>query len=321
MFHFSFSNENKARECLTADQQKRVQHVRAIHVSMKDLNAALNEAVRCHDRYVDALDKVVNALALQSDTLEDAREHLGQCAASILPTHAAAKRLCEGFNAWKVSEELRALRKELDDLKQLTESGRQTTKRNKTTVENLEKYAIRCAAVNTADHTAKIEERKGKAREKLMNERRDLNASLATYDASVSLDIQTTGEWWSKMLVTHCDDVYNAFAHLGRRTVAEFPPPSRSPAASQAPQPQLPPPQQSAPHSCAPPAAAAATPQGHNGSGAPPTLYTNYATGVPVPPPAAGTHPGYGGDANTAAGVPLEFQTSHANAQHTKTLD
>lgn len=316
MFHFNFSNEKEAQGCLDAGQLKRVHHVRVSHQCMKDLNDALTEAVRHHDRYLASIEKVINLLALHNDTFEDAREQLGDCGAVIVPTHAAAEQLCNAYNAWKVSEELAALRKELEVLKELTDSGRQMTKRSKTNVENLEKYAIRCAAVNSAEHASKIAGRSGKSKEKLLGEQRELNAKLATLDATVCQDVQTTGSWWSEKLVSHCDAVYAVFANLGRCTVVTFPLTQTPSSLSQpAPTRQLPP---------AVSAASASPSAINNASGVPPSLYANYATGGPVVgQPSTAVHSANGGYANgnAEAGVPLEFQTSRANAQHTKTVD
>lgn len=318
MFHFGFSNEEKAQPCLDTQQQRRVKHVRAVHTSMKDLNAALSEALRCHDRYYAAMDKVVNLLALHSDTLEDAREQLGSCVADFTPTHSVAGQLCNAHNAWKASEEMAGLRKELDDLKGLTESGRQMTKRAKTNVEEMEKCAIRCAAVNSTEHRSKIAERSGKAREKALVEQREVNAKMAMLDTKVQQDVQATGVWWSEKVALHCGSLYTTVAQLGQRTVALFP---LTPAASHAPpsytagqppqkeQPPLPPP---------PPPPAA--------SSSPPALYSTErretvempVVGQPVNAAQAG---GYGAGANSAAGVPLEFQTSRVNAEYHKTLD
>lgn len=328
MFHFGFSKESRAQACLSTEQRKRVHHIRASHQCMKDLNAALSEATRCHDRYVESLDKVVNLLALHSDTFEDARKELGECGAAIAPTHAAAKLLCDAFNAWRVSAELGALRRELDDLRQLTDSLRKTTKRDKTEAEEMEKYAIRCAEVNSTAYNDKIAQRSGEAREKLVSEQQRLNAKFAMLDAAVLKDLQSTGSWWSVKVVAHCEELYRCFAGLGQRTVALFPQMQPAVTGSQPPCSSwsCSPPQQQDPQWQPQPPAASASPQGIDTQAAPQALYAGYADSVPTataPPPTAASstmNGGYGAQ-NTAVGVPLEFQTSRTNVEGSKTVD
>jgi hypothetical protein len=118
-----------------------------MHRCMKNLNPALYEAVRCHARYMDSLEKVLHLLALHSDTVKDARIRLGQRSTEMVPTHPATAHISNAHSAWNPSAELDAVRAELDELKQLTYSGRQIAKHNKTNVKNTERYAIRCAAL------------------------------------------------------------------------------------------------------------------------------------------------------------------------------
>jgi hypothetical protein len=190
---------------------------------MKQLEEATAEAVKYHDKYLAAMEKVMTCLLNSSDTWRDIRTHLGQGGTTAMDDVApSGGRLAASYNTWKVSKEMQMLRDQLMTLQDLSKAGRQQTKKAKSDVEELEKAAKKCAEVNSADNEAKIAQRSGSAREKLLKEKKAQNERVGSLDRTVMNSMQSIGTWWCATLVSQCDELYHGFTQLGHRTLACF---------------------------------------------------------------------------------------------------
>lgn len=268
------------RSYLSPAQEVRARQINAAHTHVKELEEATAEAIKYHDKYFAAMEKVMTCLLDSSDTWADVRAHLGPTSATAMDSIGpSGGRLAAAYNTLKVSKELRVLRDQLEALKEATKSGRKHTKRAKAHVEEMEKCAKKCAEVNSAEYEAKVTQKTGKAKDKLVLERRSQNTHLSVLDDMVVKDLTSTGTWWCAKLVTHIDEIYDAYVNLGHRTLACF---AESTSQQSAPQP--------------PPAVPTN----------PPALINNFQN----PPNAiAGPY----NPATAASGVPLQFESRMQN--------
>lgn len=284
------------RTSLSPAQQVRAQQIHAAHTNMKQLEEATAEALKYHDKYLDAMEKVMTCLLNSSDTWEDVRTHIGTESRTMDAIAPSGGRLAAAYNTLKVSKELRVLRDQLQGLHIISKSGRQHTKKAKSHLEKMETAARKCAEVNSHEYESKIAQRTGKAKDKLVKEKHEQDALMESLDKTVMNDLKSTGAWWSVKLVSTCDELYNSFVMLGRRTLACFSdgepsqPISRiSPAAT----PQ------------AMPGSFAATPIANRSLPRVAMAGTGYAGESP--------HAGLYNPATTASGVPLQFESVPRN--------
>ena len=211
------------RSFLSPAQELRSQQVQTAHKRMKCLEEATAEALKYHDKYLAAVEKVMSCLLDSSDTWEDIRTHLGDPNTRNMEiTGPSAGRLAAAYNTWKVSKELRMLRDQLEGLQNMSKIGHKHTKTAKKHVEEMEKAAKRCANVNSAENDARIAQCNGKVKEKLLKKKQTQNALLASLDRKVMNDMTSTGTWWCPKLVSQCDELYDAFVKLGHHTLACF---------------------------------------------------------------------------------------------------
>lgn len=206
-------------------QQLRVHQVVQTHKNLKELNLATEEAVRCHDRYYAALEKVMSCLLNNSDVMEEVRRTGAPDMTTVMaPTAALTSNLVSAYTNWRLSPELDALRGELEALRVLSTEGRHTAKNAKTLSQKVERCATQCAYVNSPAFQSKMAHRTGKAQEKLANEARDVNAKMVEQDMALYQAMKSNSVWWSTKLTGRVQELYGAFARLGGRTAAVFPP-------------------------------------------------------------------------------------------------
>lgn len=288
-----------AKTYLNQIQQLRAQQVTTTHRHLKELNLATEEALKYHDKYLAAMEKVMSCLLNNSDAVEDVRKHLpNNGGAEVVSTFATAGRLAAAFNNWRLSQELQDMRVELELLKKESTTGRHTAKDTKNVVQGLERVAKKCANVNSAEFQEKIDRQSGKSRDKLVREQQEENARLHTIESGIIRDMTSLAVSWSAKLVDRGESLYRAFAAVGRRAVAAFPG------------------EHGAPHAGAyPPAAAAAAAPPHPLSTAAPASSCSAAAGDYGAPAAYVSAEGASANAaavsgGTAAGVPLEFNAA-----------
>jgi hypothetical protein len=208
---------------LSPTQQLRTRQAFQSHKYLKELNEATEEAVRCHDRYFAALEKVMTCLLNNSDILEEVRQTIGPEGGAIVPTSPSTRQLVAAYTNWKMSPELDALRVELEALRVLSTEGRHSAKKTKLLSGNVERCSKRCTAVNSAEYQAKVARSSAKAQEKLIGEARAANTKMLELDMSLYQELKANSVWWSTKMVCRANEVYGAFSRLGGRTVMVFP--------------------------------------------------------------------------------------------------
>ncbi|KPA73853.1 hypothetical protein ABB37_09488 [Leptomonas pyrrhocoris] len=220
---------------LNPTQQLRFRQAAQSHKYLKELNEATEEAVRCHDKYFAALEKVMTCLLNNNDILEEVRQTIGPEGATVVPTTPATTQLVSAYTNWKMSGEVDALRGEVEALRVLSTEGRHTAKATRILSENVARRARRCADVNRPAYQAKIAHCKGKAQEKLVNNARDENAKMVQMDTLLFQALKANSVWWSTKLTCRTNELYAAFARLGGRAAVAFPVPMYASAAAAAP--------------------------------------------------------------------------------------
>ncbi|KPI83991.1 hypothetical protein ABL78_6966 [Leptomonas seymouri] len=217
---------------LNPTQQLRSRQAFQSHKYLKELNEATEEAVRLHDKYFAALEKVMTCLLNNRDILEEVRQTIGPDGAAVVSTAPATTQLVSAYTNWKMSPEMDTLRGELEALRALSTEGRHTAKVTKTLSLTAEQCAKKCAYVNSPEYQAKVAHRSGAAQEKLISEARAENAKLLQLDMSLYQELKANSTWWSTKLAYRANELCSAFSRLGSRIVASFPAPMYAVAAN-----------------------------------------------------------------------------------------
>ncbi|KAK7201951.1 hypothetical protein NESM_000263000 [Novymonas esmeraldas] len=208
---------------LSQTQQLRVQQVCTTHKHLKELNLATEEALKYHDKYFAALEKVMSCLLNNSDAIEDVRRHLDpESAAKVQPTVPTVGRLAAAHSTWHASAELQALRTELEFLKEISSTGRHSAKKTKNSIGGLEKAAKKCEDVNSADYLEKLERKSGKSHEKLLRVQREENTQMERIENGIVEDMRSLAVSLSTKLVTRGTALQHAFASVGFQMSASF---------------------------------------------------------------------------------------------------
>ncbi|GET91072.1 hypothetical protein, unknown function [Leishmania tarentolae] len=224
--HSTSPHQNMPKSYLTQDQRLRAQHVCSTHKHLKELSLATKEALKYQDKYLSAMERVMNCLSNSSDVMEDARKKFDEEAAvNIQPTSSTTSRLVTAYRTWHMSAEQKMMRTELEYLKEACITGREAVKKTKKTVHVLENVAKKCAHVNSPSFNAKMSRKSGTALEKVLQEQRETNTEMTNIENASKTDMMSLVQSWSAQLATRSDALYTAFGGLGCRTVACFPAP------------------------------------------------------------------------------------------------
>ncbi|KAK7201952.1 hypothetical protein NESM_000263100 [Novymonas esmeraldas] len=219
---------------LTEEQVRRAEHLAFLHKSLSSLGDATAEAIKYHDKYVAALDKMVGLLLDNSDALEEIRRLFG--GAGIEPTFEVTGQLSTSFTTWKESRELLHIREDLLGLSDTSAVAKRNVKMTEKTCASLEAAQKQCAKLSSPSQQRKME-RSVPRQQRLLREKKENTLTLkAELDHAVSESMRSLSAWWAKKLASLSCTLTTDFAKLGELTSKCYAPPPPPPNPASGPQ-------------------------------------------------------------------------------------
>jgi vacuolar-type H+-ATPase subunit H len=214
---------NMPKEFLDAEQLQRSDQLYFTHKALSSIEAAAREAVKQHDKYIDAVDKVISAILDNSDCMEETRRLFGSSGeTAIAPTFEVTGRLSDAFTAWKSSTEVRKLRADLEALGDLSRTAKRSVKLAEESSSDLEKAAQKAAKYNTKN----VEKRMKHGYSARLTRRKEqwnaANTQVLVMDNAVIESMLSLGKWWSGKLVAVTEGLCASYAHIGAVTTTLF---------------------------------------------------------------------------------------------------
>lgn len=224
-----------------ADQAHRLQQVDKTHLHTKALHDLAAEAVKYHDKYMDAMERLMSCLLDNSDCMEEMRKRYGEDESNsggpIPPTYEVTGAVAGAFNNFKSSVQVKALRDSLNKLADCSTIAKRNAKVSRSKIEEFDAAAKKNAKRNTEETQQKLAAAKGKKREKLLQEQQAEERRMANLNAAVEASIQSLCSWWAEQLAGQAEDLYRAHRDVGSylarcyadTTQTAAPPPSTLP--------------------------------------------------------------------------------------------
>lgn len=193
-------------------QKPRMEEMCAAHKRVRELHAATEEAIRCHDKYVAAMDDVMRRFTAASDAMERVRTHLdAEEAAAVPSTCAAAESLAAAHSVWRTSAQQLATRAELEELHTASTMDSGKFDLVKQAMLNVKSATVADVAARCADPAAAPITRQERESTKLAHVNNAITSSM-TAMATV----------WATMLTAHGTAFSSALARLSGDSVDCF---------------------------------------------------------------------------------------------------
>lgn len=203
------------RESYDAEQAHRLQQVDKTHLHTKALHDIAVEAVKYHDKYLSALERLTNCIRDNSDCMEGMRKRFENNGQGITPTDSITTALAGAFNNFKTSVQVKAMRDTLCKLADVSTIAKRNAKVSRSKIEAYGAAAKKNAKRINEDLPQKIAQANGKKKDKILQEQRAAEEQMASLNTAVEESMHALCTWWAEQLAAETEDLHKACRNLG----------------------------------------------------------------------------------------------------------
>lgn len=198
-----------------AEHVHHLQQVDKTHEHTKALHELAEEALKYHDKYLHAIEKLTTSLMDNSNCMEEMRKSFKDNGQGMTATYEVTAAVAAAFNTFKASVEVKTLRDCLCRLSDVSTIAKRNAKVTRGKIEEFDVAAKKHAKRTAGDYQQKLAQATGKKKEKLLHEDQAEEELLKKMDGTVKESLHSLCAWWAERLTTESEELYKTYRDVG----------------------------------------------------------------------------------------------------------